>query len=141
MSSPDEFSEVLAMFRDSQANEQEQAEFEIEFYGRILSRKSDNVDVIRRLVEHFSRRCDYHAALPLYRKLVRLRSNDCISQYNLACTLSMLGQLDDAMTALEAAFEQGYSDVAHLETDSDMEPLRNHANYARLVEPEAASRR
>lgn len=134
MSSPDEFSDVLAMFRDSHASELEQADFEIEFFGRILARNSSNVEVIRRLVEHRSRRGDYRAALPLYRKLVDLRPNDCIARYNLACTLSMQGKLDEAMTALEVAFQLGYSDIAHLETDTDMEPLRDHSGYARLIE-------
>lgn len=134
MSSPDEFSEVLAMLRDSQSSEQEQADFEVEFYGRILARNSNNIDVIRRLVEHLSRRGDYVGALPLYQKLVGLRSQDCIARYNLACTLSMLGDLDAAILALEAAFEIGYSDIPHLESDTDMEPLRQLAGYARILE-------
>ena len=122
------------MFRDSQASEREQADFEIEFYGRVLARSATNSDVIRRLVEHHSRRCNYPAALPLYRKLVELRPNDCIARYNLACTLSMLGNLDEAMQMLEAAFQQGYVDIAHLEADADMEPLRSHVGYACLIE-------
>ena len=134
MSSPDEFSEVLAMFRDSHFSEREQADFEIEFFGRILARNSSNVEVIRRLVEHRSRRGDYRAALPLYRKLVELRPMDCIARYNLACTLSMLGRIDAAMKALESAFQHGYSDIAHLESDTDIEPLRDHSGYARLIE-------
>ena len=134
MNSPEDFSEALAKFRDSQAIEQEQAEFEIGFFGCILDRNPTNVDVIRRLVEHLSRRANYDAALPLYRKLVNLRPNDCIARYNLSCTLSMLGHIEEAVSVLKQAFEIGYCDIAHLETDADMEPLRDHPGYVDILE-------
>ncbi len=134
MSASGEFFEVLSAFREAKSAEREQIEFEIDFYQRILQRSPRNVDVLRRLVEYLSRRGEYRRALPCYRQLIKLRPDDCIARYNLACTLAMLGRLEQAVQALEEAFESGYHDIAHLESDSDMEPLRDHPVYTALLD-------
>ena len=134
MSASEEFFEVLAAFRDAKSAEHEQIDFEIEFYQQILQHNPSYIDVLRRLVEHLSRRGDYSRALPRYRQLIEMRPDDCIARYNLACTLAMLGRLEQAVRALDEAFQFGYHDIAHLESDSDMEPLRDHPIYLALLD-------
>jgi len=134
MSASEEFFEVLSAFRDAKSAEHEQIDFEIEFYQQILQCSPTYVDVLRRLVEHLSRRGEYRRALPRYRQLIELRRNDCIARYNLSCTLAMLGRLEQAAHALEEAFQIGYHDIAHLESDSDMEPLRDHPVYLAMLD-------
>jgi tetratricopeptide (TPR) repeat protein len=134
MSASEEFFEVLAAFRDANSTEDEQIDFEIEFYQQILRHNPTYVDVLRRLVEHLSRRGDYRRALPRYRQLIELCPDDCIARYNLSCTLAMLGRLEQAVHALEEAFQSGYHDIAHLESDSDMELLRDHPVYLALLD-------
>ncbi len=133
MSDPNGLSNALTMLRDMQINEEEQADFEVEFFGDILARNSQNVHVLRRLVELLSRRREYETVLPLYHQLIRQRPDDCIARYNLACTLSMLGRIDAAAAALTDAMNAGYCDLAHLVSDPDLNPMRNHPTYVQIV--------
>jgi tetratricopeptide (TPR) repeat protein len=113
--------------------EQDQLDFDLGFYDAILRRNENNVDVLRRQVELLARRGDYDKAYALDRRLVGLLPRDSIAHYNLACSLSMLGRIGAALKALEQALQLGYQDVAHLEADSDLDLLRHHPAYPRLL--------
>ncbi|MGD8578205.1 MAG: tetratricopeptide repeat protein [Lysobacterales bacterium] len=54
--------------------------------------------------------------------------------YNVACTYSLLGEIDEAFALLDRAVEQGYGHRAWLEHDSDLAPLRNDPRFAALLE-------
>ena len=115
-------------------NDENQEDFEIDFFGAILERNEEQVDVLRRLVELRARRGDHGKAFALDARLVRLRPRDAIARYNLACSLSMLGDLDAAVVSLRKALELGYCDVAHMEDDPDLDPVREHPEYLTLLE-------
>ncbi len=53
--------------------------------------------------------------------------------YNVACAFSRLGRVEEAVAWLGRAESAGYQDLAHLEADEDLAPLRAHAGYAELV--------
>lgn len=44
-----------------------------------------------------------------------------------------MNRIDDAMAALEKAFELGYRNFGHLECDYDMDILRDLSSYKALV--------
>lgn len=113
--------------------ETQQVDFEIDFFGRVLARSPDHVDVLRRQVELLASRGDYRTALVLDRRLVRLLPSCCIVRYNLACSLAMTDDIDAALQSLQTAIELGYRDVAHIESDSDLDPLRDHPGYVKLL--------
>jgi hypothetical protein len=54
--------------------------------------------------------------------------------YNLACARAQTGRLDEAMTALQAAAEAGFTDYRHVQKDEDLVPLRSRADFGALVE-------
>jgi Flp pilus assembly protein TadD len=110
-----------------------QIEFDIEFFYRILQRNGDDVDVLRRLVEIHARRGEHAEALILDRQLVRVRPRDAIAHYNLACSLSVLGHVEQAIAALDLAIELGYADVIHMEHDPDLEPVRGEPGFRQLL--------
>jgi adenylate cyclase len=110
-----------------------QLDFDIRFYETILLRNPTNVDVLRQLVELLAQQGDYEQALQLDRRLVALRPLDRFAHYNLACTLSVLGQIMPALKALEDCFALGYDDVAHMEADSDLDALQQHPGYFKLL--------
>jgi len=112
----------------------EQLQFDLEFYDRILLRNADNVDALRQQVELLAHQGDYRRALVLDRRLVGLVPQDVVARYNLACSLSMVGEIKSALNALDTALELGYCDWAHLEADSDLEPVREHVGFERLLE-------
>ncbi|MBS2021617.1 MAG: CHAT domain-containing protein, partial [Deltaproteobacteria bacterium] len=55
------------------------------------------------------------------------------SIYNWACNLSLRGQTDAALDALEKAFQNGYSSFDSLKSDTDLDNLRKLPRYAELV--------
>ncbi|MBR1538011.1 MAG: TIGR02281 family clan AA aspartic protease, partial [Bacteroidales bacterium] len=56
------------------------------------------------------------------------------SYYDKACLCGRMGRLDEALAALDTAFQKGFRRFAHLEHDDDMDPLRDLPAYKALVE-------
>ena len=112
----------------------EQVAFDIEFFDKVLQRNPDHVDSLRQQVELMAGRGNYSRALELDLRLVKLRPADRVAFYNLACSLSMLGQIEEAINALEQSILLGYDDVPHLEIDSDLDPIRCVSKYWDMLE-------
>lgn len=54
-------------------------------------------------------------------------------RYDQACLYARMGRTDDALDALETAFEKGYRDFTHMEYDGDMDSLRDLPRYKEMV--------
>lgn len=54
--------------------------------------------------------------------------------YNVACTYSLLGELDKALDLLDRAIQQGYGHQAWLSHDPDLAPLREHPRFQKLLD-------
>jgi Flp pilus assembly protein TadD len=54
--------------------------------------------------------------------------------YNVACMYAQLGELDEAISLLGRAIDQGYGHRAWLEHDSDLAPLRGHEKFQQLLD-------
>ena len=85
------------------------------------------------LAELFARRGDYPEALRLDRKLTERFPQDHVARYNLACSLAMTGQIGQAISTLAKAIDLGYADFAHIETDSDLDVLRDEPSFNELL--------
>ena len=110
-----------------------QDEFDREFFGQILEQSDGNTDVLRRQAELLARGGDYETALHLDRRLAERCPNDPVVFYNLACSLSMAGFVGEAIKALSRAIAHGYHDFAHIEADSDLDPLRDLPSFQELL--------
>jgi adenylate cyclase len=53
--------------------------------------------------------------------------------YNVACFYAIQGDLEQAMELLARAVELGWGDRAWLETDSDLDPLRQDPRFISLL--------
>ncbi len=113
---------------------QSQTDFEIDFFSSILQRNPDDIDALRRLGELFSRKGMYALAQQVDLHLATLCPDDCVVQYNLACSLARGGRVREALEALARALEQGYDDFEYLELDSDLDSLRDDPRYFDLIE-------
>lgn len=111
-----------------------QVDFDLEFFGRILQRSPAFIDVLRCQGELLTRKGLHDDALRVDRQLARLLPDDCIVRYNLACSLALVGEVDEAIDELRAAFEHGYSDFGHLEIDGDLDVLRDQPAFQLLLE-------
>ena len=110
-----------------------QLDFDIDFFERLLVRKPDSVEVLRILAELVSRKGDVRRAVDLDRRLVELLPQDFLARYNLACSLARAGRPDEAIESLSRAILLGYDDLAHMETDPDLESLRGHPDFQSLL--------
>lgn len=110
-----------------------QAEFEMDFFGRILQRHPIYVDVLQRQAELLSGHGRRQEALVCNQQLAVALPRDPRVKYHLACNLARLGHRDDAIHALSQALELGFRDFEHLEFDPDLESVREHPNYQALI--------
>jgi len=115
------------------AAKQSQLDFDIDFFGSILLRAPENLDVLRCQGELLSRRGRHEQALVVDRKLAELQPADGVVQYNLACSLARNHLPDEALAVLRRACERGYDDFEHLELDADLDSLRSDPRYAALL--------
>ena len=64
--------------------------------------------------------------------------------YNVACIQSLAGLAEDALDSLETAFKYGMSQEGWIDRDSNLDPLRSHPRFKRLIKQfrkQAESRR
>ena len=66
-------------------------------------------------------------------RAIEIAPDDSVVLYNVACNLATLGEQDDALDYLERAFEQGAVSVAWMRNDEDLESLRDHDRYKKLL--------
>ncbi|MBS0207443.1 MAG: hypothetical protein JSS27_00680 [Planctomycetes bacterium] len=119
----------------SRAGHRSQVDFDIAFYGAILERSPSYLDVLRCLGELLARKGLHQRALEIDRRLVILAPNDPVVHYNLTCSLSLNGQVDEALKHLGRALDLGYDNLEHLQADTDLDPLREHPGFAALLAP------
>lgn len=107
--------------------------FEMQFYEDVLRQDPCNEDVLMALGHAYTTRGEYQKGLEVDRRLVRLRPSDPTAFYNLACSYSLTGQLDESIMTLEHAISLGYRDFDHMLRDPDLENLRKDSRFRRLI--------
>jgi len=108
-------------------------DFEIGFYEAILKRLPDSIDVLMALGDDYTQRGLFEKGLGVDEALCRLRDNDPIVRYNLACSYSLLGKVDQAIATLREAIALGYRDSTHLQRDPDLDRIRRDPRYTALL--------
>jgi Flp pilus assembly protein TadD len=108
--------------------------FETEILELRVQREPDNLELLAALAEACTRLRRYQQGLALDRQLVARAPKDPGVRYNLACSLSLTGDVDGAMAAPVHAVELGYDDLEHLDRDPDLRRLRADPRYPGLRE-------
>lgn len=108
-------------------------EFEAEFYGAETHRHPGNLDALVELGHVYTRMQRYGEGLQVDEELARLLPENATVQYNLACSLALMGRIDPALDALERAVSLGYDDPHHLLADEDMRALWNEPRLREML--------
>ena len=119
---------------DKETAESRFHEFEIGLARAVLRLDSRRVDAMMMLGHAFTHRGHHRQALAVDRKLATLCPDDPIVYYNLACSLSNLGEIDESLQALEKSLDLGYRDVPYLMSDPDLENVRRSPQFKRLLD-------
>lgn len=106
----------------------------ISFLEGILRRDPCYVDALQLLGDHYTQRGRYDNGLKVDQQLSELEPSNPLVFYNLACSYSLVGQVDLAAVALEKALSLGYSDFKWLARDPDLRSLRNHPVYQSIAD-------
>ncbi len=108
--------------------------FEIGFYEKLLRAYPDFVDVLIPLGNAYTRRGHHDKGLEIDLRLTKVRGDDPLTWYNLACSYSLLQRIDESLEALRHAFERGYTDLQYLQRDPDLVNVRHSEKYRQLLD-------
>ena len=117
----------------SRAAEQNQLDFELEFFSRILDHNPNYVDVLRVMGNLLTLKGRYTEGLQVDKRLVQLRPNDPLAHYNLACSYALLKRSDHALQTLRRAVELGYRDFRYMREDRDLDSIRHDPRFRQLL--------
>jgi tetratricopeptide (TPR) repeat protein len=116
--------------------EQKEMDFEIQFYEGIIDKRRDFIEALVALGDLYTRRGYFEKGLDVDKRLAQLRTDDPYIFYNLACSHSLLNNIEEALAAIKKAIAIGYDDFKFLESDKDLDNLRRDkrfvAYYARV---------
>lgn len=104
-------------------------DFEIRFYEEILKEKPDFIEALIAIGDLYTQRGLVEKGLEVDLRLSRLRPDDDGVLYNLACSYSLMREIDKAFGAMKLALECGYDDLNYLEVDDDLEHLRKDERF------------
>ncbi|MBN1917949.1 MAG: hypothetical protein JW889_08585 [Verrucomicrobia bacterium] len=107
--------------------------FEIQFYEALLADDPDFADALVPLAEDYTKAGLYDKGLEADLRLARLRPNDAMVHYNLACSYALTGCKDEALQTLEHAINLGYRDAGFIMKDQDLASLHDDERFAQLL--------
>jgi tetratricopeptide (TPR) repeat protein len=125
---------VKSSSKKSKGPNPRELDVEISFLEGLIKRDPAYVDALQLLGDDYTQRGRFEEGLQVDQKLTELDPKNPLSFYNLACSLSLTGKLDEALRALESALDLGYRDFKWMARDPDLKALRKDPKYARLRE-------
>ena len=108
-------------------------EFTIWFLEGVLDKYPTYVECLMYLGNAYTTTGMYEKGLEVDLKLEKLRPEDPLVHYNLACSLSLVEMLNESLEALEKAIDLGYNDLEHLVNDSDLDGVKDEEGYKVLI--------
>ena len=112
-------------------DDQENVDFQIQFYENLLTKKPDFFEALSALGDIYTKKGLYEKGLSVDERLYHLRPDDPVVLYNLACSYSLLGQIDKSFRSIKLAINYGYSNLNHIQKDKDLDNLRNDSRFQR----------
>jgi len=113
---------------------QKDIDFEIGFYQGVLDKAPDFMQALMVLGDLYTKKGWYQKGLEIDQRLSSLRPNDPLIQYNLACSYSLLNDLDSAFQSIKRAIHCGYDDFQYLWQDKDLENLIKTTRFRQFFE-------
>lgn len=108
-------------------------DIEIGFLEGVVRRDPNYIEALQLLGDNYTRRGKFDSGLQVDEQLCKLRPDDPLVLYNLACSYALTKRCDQAATTLIRAIEHGYNDLRWLTGDPDLENLRQHPVYEKVL--------
>jgi tetratricopeptide (TPR) repeat protein len=113
-------------------NTKQDLEFEIHFLEGVVHRIPDYIEALQILGDAYTKTGQWEKGLKVDRRLARLCPDNALVFYNLACSYSLLKNLNSAFTSLRKAIRLGYDDARWLARDPDLKNLREDPRYTSI---------
>jgi len=114
------------MARNKKIDEKsEDLNFEIRFLEGVVRSSPDFIEALINLGDLYTKKGFFEKGLSVDQKLFKLRPEDPIVLYNLACSYSLVNDIEKSFETIKVAIKKGYRDLDYLEQDSDLVNLRN----------------
>jgi len=114
-------------------SKQENLDFEILFFEKVLKNCPDFVEALIALGDGYTKSGRYEEGLKIDQRLARLRPDDALIHYNLACSYSLLKMADQGLEALQKAIRLGYRNFRFMKKDSDLDFIREDLRFKELL--------
>lgn len=130
--SPQSFSELL---KDAQsktaAKDWKEAAL---LWQRVIEANPVNGAFWNQLADALYQAKDYRKSIAAYEKTLELRNGfPSNAAYNIACCYALLGEKERALEWLAKAFDIGFRNLEHAQTDTDLDPLHNDPRFLKIV--------
>jgi len=106
---------------------------EIKFFEGIVKERPDFFEALSCLGDIYTKRGWFRKGLKIDQKLSKLKPNEPIVFYNLACSYSLLGDAKSAFLAIKKAVKLGYNDFSYLLKDPDLKSLRKDEQFKEFI--------
>ena len=107
-------------------------DFEFNFYVSLYKKLPNDKRLISILAELYTRHGKIEKGLELDRKLVEIDETNATAHYNLACSLSLVENFEEAICALRKSISLGYCDFNWMLEDQDLQALRTTEYFTQL---------
>jgi tetratricopeptide (TPR) repeat protein len=112
---------------------QPQVEFELDFFAALLERRPEFVEALKAHAKNLALARRHHEGVQIDRRITKLRPQDALARYNLACSLVLTRQHDEAIAELRRAVELGYRDFTFMMKDRDLDGIRRDPRFRDLL--------
>ncbi len=118
--------EKISPRKKMKRRESKDLDVKIQFMEGLVRRDPEYIEALQLLGDHYTQRGRYDQGLKVDEQLSRLEPHNPLVFYNLACSYSLIGEVDLAAKSLERALSLGYRDFKWLAKDPDLRTLRKH---------------
>jgi hypothetical protein len=107
--------------------------FEIALLENVLKRDEQDTVVVETLANLYTEAGLFKKGLDLDRRNVELAPKNATAHYNLACSLSLTGAIDEAFAELEVAMDLGFDDIDWMKKDPDLYALKSDPRWRKFA--------
>ena len=104
----------------------------------IIPIKTFSQDSLVNVADQYYENGEFHKSGRAYDAYFESAEGSATNFYNAACSWSLANQKEKALSYLDSAFVNGFSNINHVQSDSDLSNIRNTKKFQDLVDKEIA---
>jgi tetratricopeptide (TPR) repeat protein len=103
------------------------------YYKKVAGYNPKLIPALQNMAVLSARKGNDRAALDILKEIIAIDPDRADTYYNVACIYAKQKKIDDSLLWLRKAVEKGFHDVNLLQTDRDLDNIRNTASYREIL--------